>query len=126
MQGTITQIANFGAFARIADGVEGLIHVSELADGRVAHPRDVVKDGDVVNVKIIRIDPERRRMGLSIKQAMSDGYDGIMGGPTFVAQQARQNSDGVAKSTEATEPSDVEAAEPVTNEAPGARRSTRG
>ena len=93
VEGTITQIANFGAFARIADGVEGLIHVSELAEGRVVHPRDVVKDGDVVNVKIIRIDPERRRMGLSIRQAAADGYAAFIAGPTFTAQQNQPQTD---------------------------------
>ena len=75
VQGTITQIANFGAFARIADGVEGLIHVSELSDNRNLQPRQIVREGDVVNVKIIRIDPQRRRMGLSLKQVVADGFD---------------------------------------------------
>ena len=80
-EGTITQLANFGAFARIQDGIEGLIHVSELSDDRVAHPRNVVKEGDDVLVRIIRIDPQRRRMGLSLRRALefteqdaTDGY----------------------------------------------------
>ncbi|GAB4113894.1 MAG: 30S ribosomal protein S1 [Roseiflexaceae bacterium] len=67
VEGTITQLASFGAFARIEDGIEGLIHVSEMGDGRVQHPRDVVKEGDPVEVRIIRIDPARRRMGLSMR-----------------------------------------------------------
>lgn len=69
VEGTITQLAAFGAFARIEDGVEGLIHVSELGDGRVAHPKDVVAEGDVVQVRIVRIDPARKRMGLSMRQS---------------------------------------------------------
>lgn len=64
----ITKLANFGAFAQI-DDVEGLIHLSELTDANITHPREVVKEGDLVSVKIIRIDPERRRIGLSLKQA---------------------------------------------------------
>lgn len=64
----ITKLANFGAFAQI-DAIEGLIHMSELTDGNIAHPREVVREGDQVSVKIIRIDPERRRVGLSLKQA---------------------------------------------------------
>lgn len=64
----ITKLANFGAFAQIGD-IEGLIHMSELTDSNITHPREVVKEGDEVSVKIIRIDPERRRMGLSLKQA---------------------------------------------------------
>jgi small subunit ribosomal protein S1 len=67
VQGTITQLASFGAFARIEDGVEGLIHLSEMGDGHAQHPRDVVKEGDVIEVRLIRIDPQRRRMGLSMK-----------------------------------------------------------
>jgi small subunit ribosomal protein S1 len=67
VEGTITQLASFGAFARIEDGIEGLIHVSEMGDGRIQHPRDVVKEGDTVQVRIIRIDPARRRMGLSMR-----------------------------------------------------------
>jgi len=65
---TITQLANFGAFARIEDGIEGLIHVSELSDERVNHPREVVQEGQEVQVRIIRIDAQRRRMGLSLRR----------------------------------------------------------
>ena len=57
VRGTITQITTFGAFARLDDGIEGLIHVSELAEGRVAHPRNVVKEGEVLDLKVIRIAP---------------------------------------------------------------------
>lgn len=72
VEGTITQLASFGAFARIEDGIEGLIHVSELGDERVQHPRDVVQEGDVVQARIIRIDPARKRMGLSLRRASED------------------------------------------------------
>jgi len=72
VEGVITKIVPFGAFAQIGDHVEGLIHISELADGRVNHPHEVVKEGDVVPLKIIRIDAERRRVGLSLKQARED------------------------------------------------------
>jgi small subunit ribosomal protein S1 len=65
---TITQLANFGAFARIEDGIEGLIHVSELSEDRVNHPREVVQEGQEVTVRIIRIDAQRRRMGLSLRR----------------------------------------------------------
>ncbi|GAB4203729.1 MAG: 30S ribosomal protein S1 [Roseiflexaceae bacterium] len=67
VEGTITQLASFGAFARIEDGVEGLIHVSEMGDGRVQHPREVVQEGDTAQVRIIRIDPARKRIGLSMR-----------------------------------------------------------
>ena len=70
VRGTITQLTDFGAFARLEDGIEGLIHVSELAEGRVTHPRNVVQEGWELTLRVIRIDPQRRRMGLSLKRAM--------------------------------------------------------
>ncbi len=65
---TITQLASFGAFARVEDGIEGLIHVSELGDERVQHPREVLQEGNVVEARIIRIDTARKRMGLSLRR----------------------------------------------------------
>lgn len=70
VRGTVTQLANFGAFARIEDGIEGLIHVSELADERITHPKQVVNEGQQLLLRIIRIDPQRRRMGLSLRRAL--------------------------------------------------------
>ena len=66
--GRITKVVTFGAFAEILSGVEGLIHISELADHHVENPREVVNQGDEVAVKIIEIDPERRRLSLSLKR----------------------------------------------------------
>src|SRR5207248_8193846 len=70
--GRITKLATFGAFAEIEAGVEGLIHSSDLSDERIQHPRTVVREGDFVTVKILRIEPERRRLGLSLRQARSE------------------------------------------------------
>lgn len=73
VRGTITKLVNFGAFARLEDGaIEGLIHISELADRRIGHPREVVSEGEELNLRIIRIEVERRRMGLSLKQALPE------------------------------------------------------
>jgi small subunit ribosomal protein S1 len=74
VEGVITKLASFGAFARVDSTLEGLIHISELANHRVTHPREVVKEGDVLNLRIIRIDPARRRMGLSLKRAAEEEY----------------------------------------------------
>ena len=79
VDGVVTKLTNFGAFARIEGSVEGLIHISELANRRIAHPRDVVQEGDEVKLKILRIEPERRRMGLSLRQAEEDPYAGLYG-----------------------------------------------
>ena len=67
--GTVTKLTSFGAFARVEGSVEGLIHISELADRIVQHPKEVVEVGGVLTLKIIKIEPERRRLGLSLKQA---------------------------------------------------------
>lgn len=66
--GIITNLTLFGAFVRV-DGVEGLIHISELADKRITHPKEVVKKGDRLNLKILNIDPLAKRLRLSLKQA---------------------------------------------------------
>jgi small subunit ribosomal protein S1 len=68
VKGTVTKLANFGAFARIAPGIEGLIHISEISPNVINHPKDVVNEGDELELKIIRIEPARRRLGLSLKQ----------------------------------------------------------
>ncbi|MEW5957782.1 MAG: S1 RNA-binding domain-containing protein [Chloroflexota bacterium] len=68
VEAVITKLTNFGAFARIDDRIEGLIHISELSDKNITHPREVVAEGQAVKVRIIHIDPERRRMGLSMKE----------------------------------------------------------
>jgi len=71
VHGRITKLVNFGAFARLdKDGIEGLIHVSELTDRRITHPKEVVSEGDEFELRIIRIDTDKRRMGLSLKQAL--------------------------------------------------------
>ncbi len=74
VEGVITKLTTFGAFARIQGNIEGLIHISELADRMVQHPKEVVGEGDALNLKIIRIEPERRRLGLSLKQA-EEGWE---------------------------------------------------
>ncbi len=69
IDGTVTKLVNFGAFVRVRDGLEGLIHISELSHQRVAHPGDVVHENQTLKLKIISLDSERHRLGLSLKQA---------------------------------------------------------
>src|SRR5262249_13681392 len=75
-QGTITKLTKFGAFARLVDNpeIEGLIHISELADHRVNHPRDVVEENDVLTLRVVKIEPDQRRMGLSLKKVSSPEF----------------------------------------------------
>jgi small subunit ribosomal protein S1 len=75
VEGTVTKLVKFGAFARIYDeDIEGLIHVSELSDERIGHPREVVAEGDIRTLRVIRIDPDKRRIGLSLKRVASSEY----------------------------------------------------
>lgn len=73
-EGTVKRIAEFGAFVELTAGVEGLVHISELSDAHVRGVSEVVRDGDVVKVKVLEVDEDRRRISLSIKQvaAMAD------------------------------------------------------
>jgi small subunit ribosomal protein S1 len=70
---TITKLTDFGAFARLDDRIEGLIHISEISDKNIVHPKDVLSEGQEIKVRIIHIDPDRKRMGLSLKQV--EGYE---------------------------------------------------
>jgi small subunit ribosomal protein S1 len=74
VEGTITHLTKFGAFARLDEDLEGLIHISELSDQRINHPKEVVKEGDVVTLRIIKVDTERRRIGLSLRKVDSMAY----------------------------------------------------
>jgi len=68
VMGTVTKLTDFGAFVKLEDGVEGLVHVSELDWGHVNHPRDVLTEGEDVEVKILNADPDERRISLSIRE----------------------------------------------------------
>jgi small subunit ribosomal protein S1 len=68
LEGKVTKVVSFGAFVEIMDGVEGLVHISELAQHHVENPREIVDPGDEVKVKILEIDNERRRLSLSLKR----------------------------------------------------------
>ena len=70
--GVITKLVPFGAFARLPGPVEGLVHVSEIVDRRIAHPEEVLEDGDVVPLKIVRIEHDRHRLGLSLREARGE------------------------------------------------------
>jgi small subunit ribosomal protein S1 len=73
VEGKVTKVVTFGAFVEIMPGVEGLVHISELAQHHVENPREVVAQGDSVQAKIIEVDPERRRLSLSLKRVEGEG-----------------------------------------------------
>ncbi|MCB9528472.1 MAG: S1 RNA-binding domain-containing protein [Myxococcales bacterium] len=74
LQGKVTQIKDFGVFIDLGDGLEGMIHVSELSHGHVGHPRERVNEGDAVEVEVIRVDTERGRIALSMKALERDPW----------------------------------------------------
>ena len=74
VDGVITRLAKFGAFARLTDDIEGLIHISEISEKRIEHPREAIKEGDNVTLRVIKIDPENHRIGLSMRKVESMAY----------------------------------------------------
>ena len=76
VEAKITKLQPYGAFARLDDeyGIQGLIHISELSADRIEKPNDILRKGEVVTARVIRIDPERHQIGLSIKQVSSEKY----------------------------------------------------
>ncbi len=79
VEGTVTKIMPFGAFARLDGAIEGLVHISELASYPINHPKQVVHPGDVLSLKILSIEPDRRRIRLSLRQAQDE--EGISTSP---------------------------------------------
>ena len=74
VEGVITRLTKFGAFARLEGDLEGLIHISEISDHRIEHPKEVLKDGDVRTLRIIRIDTDQHRIGLSLRKVDSGAF----------------------------------------------------
>ena len=74
IEGKITRLTKFGAFARLEGDIEGLIHISEISEKRIEHPKEALKEGDVVTLRIIKIDPENHRIGLSLRRVDSMAY----------------------------------------------------
>lgn len=74
VEGVITRLTKFGAFARLEGDIEGLIHISELSQNRVEHPKEVLKEGDVKTLRVIRIDSDQHRIGLSLRKVDSTAF----------------------------------------------------
>jgi len=91
VKGKVTKVTDFGAFVEIEPGIEGLVHVSEMRDERVENPRDVAKEGDEVEVKVIDMDLQERKVALSIKQLNRDG------GEDDYREYLRRQGDGRAR-----------------------------
>jgi small subunit ribosomal protein S1 len=124
LEGTVTKVVAFGAFVEILPGVEGLVHISELADHHVESPNEVVEPDSKLNVKILEIDEERRRLSLSIKQVEGENMPmGDLGEQLEVSEEVPPTSPPAAEAPEADSAEPEAAAEeppeePVVDEAP--------
>jgi small subunit ribosomal protein S1 len=96
VEGRVTKVVTFGAFVEIVPGVEGLVHISELAQHHVENPREVVSQGDLVRVVVLEIDAERRRLSLSMKR--------VEGGPVVIESAAPAAAAAEAAEEEEIEP----------------------
>jgi small subunit ribosomal protein S1 len=117
--GMVTKLVTFGAFARIEGPVEGLIHVSELVDRRIAHPKEVVREGDLLPLKIVRIERDRHRLGLSLRDARDEGTrmgftfsDGgeVIGVPEDIRKEFEEREGVTIAAPHAPEPAETTAA----------------
>jgi len=96
LEGTVTKVVAFGAFVEILPGVEGLVHISELADHHVENPSEVVEPGSKLNVKILEIDEDRRRLSLSIKRVENQNMPMLDLSAQIAAANAAANPDAEA------------------------------
>jgi small subunit ribosomal protein S1 len=113
VEGVITKLAKFGAFACIVDDeeIEGLIHISELSEDHIAHPKEVVKEDQVVTLRIIRIDSDQRRMGLSLKRVDQAEYADLDWQAELVA--SREETEETDSEVEAGDEAETEAGSTV-------------
>src|SRR5271155_4575756 len=114
--GKVTKVVTFGAFVEILDGVEGLVHISELAPHHVESPREVVHPGDEIRVQILEIDSERRRLSLSAKRVEDQILPLSRPGDDDAAEDTGEDA-AVAEAEEITAEATAEVASPEAGEA---------
>jgi small subunit ribosomal protein S1 len=102
VEGVITRLTKFGAFARLEGDIEGLIHISEISDHRIEHPKEVLKEGEVKSLRVIRIDPEQHRIGLSLRKVDSAAF----ADKDFKLLAAEYNADEESESESSETPSE--------------------
>src|SRR5688572_16764269 len=102
VEGVITRLTKFGAFARLEGDIEGLIHISEIAEHRIEHPKEVLKEGEVKSLRVIRIDPEQHRIGLSLRKVDSAAF----ADKDFKLLTAEFDAEDEPETSESTEASD--------------------
>jgi len=105
LEGAVTKVVTFGAFVEILDGVEGLVHISELAAHHVENPREIVSPGQEVKVKILEIDSERRRLSLSVKRVEGQV---LPSNPEYAVDQSEYAEHGEYEAGEAGQAGDLD------------------
>ncbi len=123
VEGDITRLTKFGAFARIDENLEGLIHISELSERRVEHPKEVLTVGDKVTLRVIRIDVERRRIGLSLRKVESMKYSD-MDWELALADVSTDDFEGLVEAATEETVAEADVEEVVTEEAPAEEAET--
>jgi small subunit ribosomal protein S1 len=122
VEGRVTKVVTFGAFVEILPGVEGLVHISELAQHHVENPREVVSQGDPVNVLILEVDAERRRLSLSLKrveegmqvQPRADGGESVHTAPRLdLSEEVFSDRSAPPLEADVEAASDTEVSEPA-------------
>jgi small subunit ribosomal protein S1 len=116
VEGRVAKVVTFGAFVEILPGVEGLVHISELAPHHVENPREVVSQGEAVNVRILEIDGERRRLSLSLKRVeegeqpvpRADGAESVHSMPDLKLSEEAFPTGAAAAAAEPAEADEVE------------------
>jgi len=138
VRGKVTKVTNFGVFVELEPGLEGLLHVSELADHKVENPEDIVKPGEEIEVKVLRVDADDRKIGLSLKRVQWVAEEDVqeaegeretprLGGIQHAEEDADQGEEGEGKAlfdTPLLASKSAEAEEPAEEGPPGEAEST--
>ena len=120
---TITRLAKFGAFARLVGDMEGLIHISEISERRIEHPKEVLHEGDIVTLRIIKIDPDNHRIGLSLRRVESLQYadmdwEALLDDSAGSDQSEEVDDEGSPSEVESSEETVAEVVAEASEEAP--------
>jgi small subunit ribosomal protein S1 len=137
VEGIITRLTKFGAFARLEGDIEGLIHISEISENRIEHPKEVLKEGEVVSLRVIRIDPDQHRIGLSLRKVDSAAFadkdfkmlakeiDKLEEESVSMGDEGEEPEVEDLADLSSEEPVEEPLDEPVTGEEPEAEKSTQ-
>ncbi len=122
VEATITRLTKFGAFARLEEDMEGLIHISEISEKRIEHPKEVLSEGDVVTLRVIKIDPDNHRIGLSLRRVDSMAYADLdwqtLLDPDISYEAGEEEPEAPSDEAPSEAPSDEAPPEAPSNEAP--------